>query len=332
MRRRASGFIALVLALVLVGCQSGGGGVTAGHIFGGMMGVNPTDVRGATADIDEPEEIELGRSVATALGSRYKLMRDEPLTRYVALVGNSVALQSDRPDLKYYFGVLDSDEINAFAAPGGYIFITRGTLAVMRDEATLAGVLGHEIGHIALRHHNETIKDQKKAAVSKGIGTTALQIGSGFIPGVGGAVTSGVVNSPLMNLAADGLVNAALKGFSRAEEEQADMVGYKYAAKAGYDPAGLRDFLKAVQDTGTQPAKTGLFEKWGSTHPGGPERLKEQENQLKTLPPGGRRAAARFETAMASLGQPAAKPPAGQPATKPPAGQPATKPPAQPTR
>jgi len=321
-KARAYSTLALLLALVLVGCQSGGGGITPGQIFGGMMGVNPSDVRGASTDIDEPEEIELGRSVATALGSRYKLLRDDALTRYVALVGNAVALQSDRPDLKYYFGVLDSDEINAFAAPGGYVFITRGTLAVMRDEATLAGVLGHEVGHIALRHHVETIKDQKKAAVSKGIGTTALQIGSGFIPGIGGAVTSGVVNSPLMNLAADGVVNLTLKGFSRAEEEQADMVGFKYATRAGYDPAGLRDFLKAVQDTSGQPAKTGLFTKWGSTHPGGPERLKEQENQLKTAQAGGRRAAARFETAMGTAAKPAA-----QPASP---GQPAR--PAQPTR
>jgi beta-barrel assembly-enhancing protease len=313
-KARAYSTLALLLALVLVGCQSGGGGVTPGQIFGGMMGVNPSDVRGATTDIDEPEEIELGRSVATALGSRYKLLRDEPLTRYVALVGNSVALQSDRPDIRYYFGVLDSDEINAFAAPGGYVFITRGTLALIRDEATLAGVLGHEVGHIALRHHVETIKDQKKAAVTKGFGTTALQIGSGFIPGIGGSVTSAAVNSPLMNLAADGLVNLALKGWSRGEEEQADVVGLKYATRAGYDAGGLRDFLKAVQDSGKQPAKAGLFAKWAQTHPGTDERLKEQENQLKTAPAGGRKAAARFETAMGASAKPAAAQPGSRPA------------------
>ena len=324
MSRRGFGFVALALALMRAGCQSGGG-YGGGNILGamtqGFTGVNPADVHGATTDIDEPEEIELGRSVATALGSRYKLLRDEPLTRYVALVGNTVAIQSDRPDLRYYFVILDTDEINAFAAPGGYVFITRGTLALMRDEATLAGVLGHEVGHIALRHHVETIKDQKKAAVSKGIGTTAFQIGSGFIPGVGGAVTSGLAHSPLMNLAADGLVNLALKGWSRGEEEQADVVGFKYATRAGYDPAGLRDFLKAVQDSGKQPAKAGFFAKWAQTHPGTDDRLKEQENQLKTASAGGRRAAARFETAMGALPKPAATP-ATPPATKP----------AQPTR
>jgi predicted Zn-dependent protease len=317
MSRRPLGFLALGLALLLVGCQTGGGGITPGGFVGamtqGFTGVNPADMRGAATEIDEPEEIELGRAVATALGSRYKLLRDESLTRYVALVGNAVALQSDRPDLRYYFGVLDTDEVNAFAAPGGYVFITRGTLALMRDEATLAGALGHEVGHIALRHHVESIKKEKQAAVSKGLGTTALRIGSGFIPGIGGAVTSAVANSPVLNFVADRLVEGALRGFDRREEGEADSVGFKYAAHAGYDPAGLRDFLKATQDRGTQPEVNKFF----ATHPGIADRLKEQEVALKTLPAGGRRAATRFEQqAMAAL-PPAQPAQPAQPAAKP---------------
>jgi predicted Zn-dependent protease len=303
-----------LLALVMVGCQSTGGSTALGLV----TGTNPEDIRGATTDIDEPEEIELGRTVATGLGSRYKLLRDEPLTRYVALVGNSVALQSDRPDIRYYFGVLDTDEVNAFAAPGGYVFITRGTLALMRDEATLAAVLGHEVGHIALHHHNETIKTQRKAAVTKGVGGRILDIGSGFIPGAAGTATSIARSTGVFGFLGDGLVDFALKGFSRAEEEQADVVGLKYATRAGYDPAGLRNFLKAVQDSGSQPSTSKFF----STHPGAADRLKEQENQLKTAPAGGRRAAARFETAMGA----SAKPAAAQPAPAQPAK------PAQPTR
>jgi len=301
MTRRRLGALAFAAALVLAGCQSGTG--VGGNIVSGMQqaitGTSTADLRGATTDIDEPEEIELGRAVTTALGSRYTLLRDEALTRYVALVGNTVALQSERPDVRYYFGVLDTDEVNAFAAPGGYVFLTRGTLALIHDEATLAGVLGHEVGHIALRHHVETIRKEKQAALSKGIGTTALQFGSGFIPGVGGAVTSAAAHSPLMNLLADKVVDLSLKGFSRTEEEQADAVGFKYAGRAGYDPAGLRDFLKAVQDGGSQPTKSGFLAKFNATHPGAAERLKEQEAQLKTAPAGGRRAAARFEQAMA---------------------------------
>jgi predicted Zn-dependent protease len=306
--RRGSGFLALVLALVLVGCQTTGGST----MLGALTGANPEDIRGASTDIDEPEEIELGRSVATALGSRYTLLRDDELTRYVALVGNAVALQSDRPDVRYYFGVLDTEEVNAFAAPGGYVFITRGTLRLMRDEATLAAVLGHEVGHIALRHHLATIKDQKKTAVAKSTGMRMLQIGSGFMSGPASTATNIATSTGITNLIADGLVTAMLRGWSRGEEEQADGVGFKYATRAGYDAAGLRNFLKAVQDGGSQPSVSTFF----STHPGTAERLKEQETQLTTAPAGGRRAAPRFEeSVIAKLPAPAAQP--APPAAKP---------------
>jgi predicted Zn-dependent protease len=307
---RSRGFSLLALVLVLVGCESGAGrGVTPGSVLGamtqGLTGVNPADVRGATTDIDEPEEIELGRAVSTALGSRYKLLREEPLTRYVALVGNAVAQQSDRPDLRYYFGILDTDEINAFAAPGGYVFITRGTLTLMRDEAALAGVLGHEIGHVALRHHNETIKKERQTALGKAGFLSAAQFGLGFahVGGAGGTALH-LFGPTVIKAGADAVSTKLLSGFSQKEESEADIVGFKYASRAGYDAAGLRDFLQAVQDSGKQPAKSGFLEKWKATHPGTEERLKDQENQLKLAPAGGRRAAARFETAMATLPKP----------------------------
>lgn len=304
MRARGLIFLALVLMLAFVGCESAGGvgGVMTTVLTGGQT--TPADYRAATTDIEEAEEIELGRAVTAALGARYKLLRDEPLTRYIALVGNSVAAQSDRPDLKYYFGVLDSDEVNAFAAPGGYVFVTRGTLGLIRDEATLAGVLGHEIGHIALRHHVESIRKEKQAALNKGVGMSLARFAVGFAPGVGGAVASTAVNSPLLNLLADKMVEGVLRGFDRREEGEADVVGFKYAGKAAYDPAGLRDFLRTTQAQGAQPQVSKFF----STHPGTDERLKEQEAQLKTVPAGGRRAAARYETAMGTLPRPAAVP------------------------
>ena len=312
MSRRLSGFLALLLSLAVVGCQTTGGSVAVGM----LTGTNPEDIRGATTEIDEPEEIELGRAVTASLGSRYTLSHDEDLTRYVALVGNAVALQSDRPDIRYYFGVLDTEEVNAFAAPGGYVFITRGTLRLMRDESTLAAVLGHEIGHVALKHHVNEIKKQKERAVEAGTFKNLARIGSGFIPGVGGAVTSTVVNTPILDLAMDGAVNLALKGYSRDQEEQADRVGFAYASRAGYDAAGLRDFLKAVQDSGSQPAKSGIFANLNATHPGAADRLKEQEAQLKSAPAGGRRAAPRFEQqVMAKLPPPSAQ--AGPPAATP---------------
>src|SRR5206468_3474767 len=100
--------------------------------------------------------------------------RDPAVTKYVALVGNTVAATSERPDMRYSFAVLDTPEINAFAAPGGFIFVSRGALDMMADEAALAGVLGHEVGHVALKHHAETIKTAKKKALGMRAGQAFL--------------------------------------------------------------------------------------------------------------------------------------------------------------
>src|SRR5262249_922838 len=197
MKARAYATLALLLALVMVGCQTRGGSTALGI----LTSTKPEDIRGATTDIDEPEEIELGRVVSSSLGARYKLVRDDSLTRYVALVGNSVAMQSDRPDIRYYSGVLDTEEVNPFGAPGGYIYITRGTLRLIRDEATLAAVLGHEVGHIALKHHVNEIKEQKTKAVEAGVSKSLLRVGSSFIPGAGGTAANIVVNTPVLDLA-----------------------------------------------------------------------------------------------------------------------------------
>jgi beta-barrel assembly-enhancing protease len=282
--------IALAVSLVvLAGCGGMEGMDLSGLNIAGIPvgGIVQTTslVAGSTVDMEEAEEIELGRATSAIIGSRYPLLRDEALTRYVALVGNTVALKSERPDMRYYFGILDSDDINAVAAAGGYIFVTRGALALMRDEAMLAGVLGHEIGHITLRHHDATIKQSKRKAAA----VSGLQAGASF--------TSAGQFNQLIGLGADALGDLALKGFSQKEEGASDVVGFKYAAAAGYDPAGLRDFLKTLQTRGTQPA----IKQFVSTHPGVDDRLKEQEKLLGQAPAGGRRNQARFEQAMARL-------------------------------
>ncbi|MBM4442140.1 MAG: M48 family metalloprotease [Candidatus Rokubacteria bacterium] len=292
MSARALAALTLVV-LLAAGCESTGQG--ASHVLGaigaatGLPGFSSaatmaqTDVRGAFVDMDEPEEVELGRAIAAAVGARYPVLRDPALTRYVALVGNTVAAVSDRPDLRYYFAVLDSPDINALAAPGGFVFVTTGALAAMKDEAALAGVLGHEVGHIALRHHGETIKAQKRKTLFRAVGQEALS----YAPGVGAF-------SGLIGLTADAIAEQViLKGHSRAEEMESDRVGFQYAARAGYDPAGLREFLATLasrDDTGAR--------KFFSTHPGTDERLQEQAKLRKEWTGGGRREAARFIAAM----------------------------------
>jgi beta-barrel assembly-enhancing protease len=284
--------VALGLLLLLVGgCESGGAGHQMLNTIGSMTGVpglgaagqTLSAVPGAFTDIEESEEIELGRSVTAAIGARYKVLRDVQLTKYVALVGNTVAAASDRPDMRYYFAVLDSDDINALAAPGGYVFITRGALRLMNDEATLAGVLGHEVGHIALRHHGETIKAQKKKALAMGAGQTALSF------------SSASAFSPFIAAGADAVAEGILKGHSRAEEMESDKVGFEYAARAGYDPAGLREFLNTLATRGARDAGVAKF---NSTHPGTDDRLKEQTKLVDAKKGTGKREAARFARAM----------------------------------
>ena len=273
----------IVIALLVGGCAQGGS-IRFGPLDT-LVNVAST-AKGAFADMEEPEEIELGRAVTAALGGRYTLLRDPALTRYVALVGNAVAAQSERPDVRYYFGILDTPEVNAFAAPGGYVFITKGALALMRDEATLGGVLGHEIAHIALRHHLETIKASKK----KDLAMIGLREGLAYAPGPAGRFFG------VITLAADAMAEQViLKGFSRAEESEADGLGFKYAARAGYDPAGLRDFLSAIAARGEGDASVGRF---FSTHPGTAERLKGLEKMLQGQPAGGQRNPERFATAV----------------------------------
>jgi predicted Zn-dependent protease len=273
--------LTLVVALSVAGCQ---GGASPYQIVGAVqqMAAGAGDLRGAFVDMDEPEEVELGRSVTAMVGARYTVLRDPALTRYVASVGNTVAATSERPDLRYYFAVLDSPDINALATPGGFVFVTTGALNLMNDEATLAGVLGHEVGHIALRHHGETIKAQKKKAVAMRTGQIGLQF------------TKAAPFTNLIALAADAIGEVVLKGHSRGEEMDSDQVGFQYAARAGYDPAGLREFLATLK---AKSADAGVT-KFNSTHPGTDDRLAEQAKLRQAYTGGGKREAERFAQAL----------------------------------
>ena len=274
----------VLLALALAGC---GGRMDVGSIVQSaqtMVTQGPGALTGAFADMDEPQEIELGRAITANIGSRYKLLRDPALTRYVAQVGNAVAARSERPDLRYYFAVLDAPEVNAFAAPGGFVFVTRGALALMRDEAMLAGVLGHEVAHVALRHGVDAVK----AAKRKDLAVLGLQQGLRF--------TSAAPFTQAISLAADTVAEQiVLKGFSRVEEEAADRAGFQYARAAGYDAAGLRDFLAALVQRGAGDTRTATF---FSTHPGTEDRVKEQEKLLADAPGRGQRTPERFANAV----------------------------------
>ncbi len=180
---------------------------------------------------DIEAEILFGRELSARILGNYSLLDDEKINKYVNLVGKGVALYAGRTELRYRFGVLDSDKINAFAAPGGYIFITRGALEKMENEAQLAAVLAHEIAHIVKRH----VVKELNIRGDEGSGS------AGIASLIGGPTDSlrGALEQALDD-AADIIFN---KGYKVKDEIEADRVGILLASVAGYDPSALKEFL-----------------------------------------------------------------------------------------
>ena len=204
-------------------------------------------------DYTPEEETRIGKQIAGNLLGAVPLVRDDGLQRYVNLVGNWVALQSGRTDIAWRFGVLDTEDINAFAAPGGYIFVTKGLYRRLNSEADLAGVLGHEIAHVTKKHH---LKVLKQSSLIGALGQAASQKVQGSDPVV-------------QNLIGNGAEIMA-RGLDKNAEFEADRVGMVFAARAGYDPWGLPDVLQGLAGLPAKDGRTSLLYK---THPHPADRL-----------------------------------------------------------
>jgi predicted Zn-dependent protease len=229
------------------------GGEGAGQIGGISKGLGiakkANDVR--ELRITDAEEQQLGQNVSERIRTRYGVVQDANVHRYVSLVGQVLAQASTRPNLPWTFIVLDTDGVNAFAAPGGYVHITRGALALIKNEAELAGVLGHEIIHITEKHTVNAI--QKNQAVQMGAAET-LSGSAALMDRVVAAVYENIVE----------------RGFGRAEENESDEHGVTLANKVGYAPLGLNGFLITLKDRNKESKeKRGLF----ASHPEMQERL-----------------------------------------------------------
>jgi predicted Zn-dependent protease len=205
----------------------------------------------------EAEKQQLGAEVSAKIRKKFGVVQDPAVHRYVTLVGSVLTRVSKKPDYTWRFIVLDTDAVNAFAAPGGYVHITKGCLALIANESELAGVLGHELTHVVEDH---TIKALSKAGF---VDTAASASGKGD------AISSALV---------DQVTNIALQGFGRGEELESDREGLGLAAKAGYQPDGLRVFLQRLADRNKNSTeKRGLF----ASHPQMQERLDKLAEQEK---------------------------------------------------
>ena len=225
---------------------------------------NPVTGKPDVVTMSEAQEIELGRRMHPQIVSEFGRYEDELLQAYVNDLGQRIAAQSHRPELQYTFTVLDSDDVNAFALPGGYVYITRGILAYLNSEAELVAVMGHEVGHITARH---TVR-QQTGATAAGVGATVIGIltGSGDLAG-------------MANMAGTALVS----GYGRDMELEADRLGAEYLGRLGYDPAAMIEVVSLLKNQealeiqiarqeGRQPrVYHGLF----SSHPDNDTRLQE---------------------------------------------------------
>ena len=225
--------------------------------------------------MSEAQEISLGRSANADVFKQYKMYDSPALQDYVDSVGQKIAQHSHRPNLHYHFTVLDTPEINAFALPGGYVYITRGILAYLNSEAELAAVLGHEIGHVTARHGVR----QASAAQAANIGVSIVSI---FVPGINNAAGQNLTNI---------LGGALLSGYGREHELEADRLGAEYLARTEYDPQAMIRVISVLKNQelfdaeiarqeGRQPQHYhGVF----ATHPDNDTRLQQAVGESNHL-------------------------------------------------
>ena len=216
--------------------------------------VNPVTGKRELMLISESEEIALGKQSDPQIMAQYGLYDDPKLNQYLDGIGQRMAAISHRPHLKYEFKVVDSPIINAFALPGGYVYFTRGILAHLNSEAEMAGVLGHEIGHITARHSAQKLSQAQFAQLGLGVGTI---ISPAFAQFAG--------------LAGTGVQLLFLK-FGRDDERQSDQLGVDYSTEIGYDAREMANFFGTL-DRMHSNSEGGSLPGWLSTHPQPEERV-----------------------------------------------------------
>jgi predicted Zn-dependent protease len=243
---------ALAIAAGIAGCKTDAvKGMNIGGVDVGQLAEN----LGGLREVDQPEEVQMGKAVAETLLGAAPPVNDPELQRYVNTVGMWVALQSERPDLPWHFAVTASEAVNAAATPGGNVVITVGMLRVLTDESQLAGVLGHETAHVVRKHHLNAIR--------KGSFIGLLAQGAQ-------AASQGSRNQELVEALVGPTKDLYLRGLDKSDEFEADRMGVVLAVRAGYDPWGLPAAVQALSAMKPDASAVALLFK---THPAPSARL-----------------------------------------------------------
>ena len=222
----------------------------------------------AGCGVSTQQEVEMGAQYAQQINSQLPIISDPEVTRYINVIGDSIARVTGRTDLDWQFYVVNSPEVNAFAVPGGFIYVNRGLIERAQNMSQVAGVLGHEIGHVTKRHSI----DQMQKAQGANIGLT-----------LGCILAPAVCN----NQAAGALINvggsAVFARFSRQDESEADSEGVIYMTRAGIDPRGIPGMFRVLlEERERRPAGV---EAWFSTHPMEEDRIAKTEAQIAQISP-----------------------------------------------
>lgn len=292
----------MLAAAVLCGCEAmrvaGNGLAATGFVSSGQVQAiqKTAEATGkAREKFSAENEYYLGRSVTATVLAQYKPLDDPQANEYVNLLGQTLAMASDKPETfgGYHFLILDTDEINAIAAPGGFILVSRGLLNCCRDEESLAAVLAHEVGHIQLEHGVKAISSARWKTAGM---TAALEGGKSL----GGGALSGAVGTfeGCVTDITDKIINS---GYARKQEFEADKAAVEILKRVGYSPAGLKEMLQEMDKRVKPQDKRGF----GKTHPEPKARIAEIQPLLGSLAaaatPGADIRAERFAKATAEI-------------------------------
>jgi predicted Zn-dependent protease len=243
---------------------------TVAALGGCMSATSPATGRSFYSPVSESQEAQIGAEehpkILQEFGGEYREIPN--LNAYVNRIGQAVAQNAERKDVKYTFTLLNTDDINAFALPGGYVYITRGLVGLANNEAEVAGVLGHEIGHVNARHTAERMGAQQKAEV---LGAIGVLLGSVLGGETGGQLAAGAANE---------LGSDYLGTFSQQQEFEADSLGVRYLARTSYDPQAMATFLNSLNNETNLEAKLAggqaspnALDQMKMSHPRTPERV-----------------------------------------------------------
>lgn len=221
----------------------------------------------AACGVSQQQEVEMGAQYSAQVNQQLPIVSDPELVRYINVLGDSIAKLADDRQLEWHFYIVDSPEVNAFAIPGGYIYINRGLIARVDKMDQLAGVLGHEIGHVVKRHSVKQMEQAQKANIGVTLACVLTKICDNQAAQAGIQVAGG----------------ALFAKFSRDDETEADVEGVKNVVRAGIDPEGMPEmFAKLMEERKSRPAGV---DAWFRTHPLEEDRIEQTKKIIATYDP-----------------------------------------------